>query len=63
MQKWDYLVLKLAGLPGTELQRDDNDYWKVGHYHYPGALAQLGDQGWELVAMTDAHTSVLKRPK
>ena len=62
MQRWDYLVLRAASLPGTELQETDNGYWKVGYFHYPGALKYLGDQGWELVGFKDPMVTVLKRP-
>lgn len=68
MQKWEYLILRLAGeywyQNGSKLGRGFYDLIdskrKLTVHDY---LNQLGDEGWELVTMPDWYQYTFKRPK
>ena len=65
VQKWEYLevtrvmrtgVAGAANGQSTATGTGNNPEWIT-------YIAQLGDQGWELVAVTDNYSYIFKRPK
>lgn len=59
MQKWEYLKAKKVGVKVLALNNVEQKY----DGELPMLLNRLGEEGWELVAVTDDNSFYFKRPK
>ena len=63
MQKWEYLeVHHQRPVSGGKIEFSLNGVLET-HDSFSGLFNRLGEQGWELVAVTDAYYFYFKRPK
>ena len=67
MAKWEYMTWRISsGLGNADARVQSSDGEAFGSKERPSlyeALSRAGDDGWELVAVTDSQSMVFKRPK
>ena len=67
MPSWEYMVWRIrSGLGNADARVQSSDGEEFGSKERPSlyeALSRAGDDGWELVAVTDNQGMVFKRPK
>jgi len=65
--KWEYMTWRISsGLGNADARVQSSDGEEFGSKERPSlyeALSRAGDDGWELVAVTDSQGMVFKRPK
>ena len=67
MRQWEYMTWRItSGLGDADARVRFVDGEEFSSKERPAlyeALARAGDDGWELVAVTDGQSMVFKRPK
>jgi len=67
VQQWEYMTWRISsGLGETDARVQIVDGERFDSKERPSlyeALARAGDDGWELLAVTDSQGMIFKRPK